>query len=147
MNSSSLLGEDYRDTHSKSSRKVSFNPKTPNSAQKSHKETANSDIGNELKLPPVYLPKYSNMPTGTVTPFLENQEYADFVNTNILQKRKDSKASYDEGKSPDGRSVRFYSSQAYINSHNRKMSVLDKEEKIWPFETNDKSLQEHFVSL
>lgn len=147
MNSSSFLGEDYRDSHSKSSRKVSFNPKTPASAQKPSKDVPGKDTGNELKLPPVYLPKYSNMPTGTVTPFLENQEYTAYVNTDIFHKRKDSKASYDEGKSPDGRSVRFYSSQAYINSHNRKISVLDKEENIWPFDTNDKAYQEYFVSL
>lgn len=49
--------------------------------------------------------------------------------------------------SPKNRSVRFYSSKAYNNQPSIKESVLDKPEKAWPLDKQNKQLQDHFVSL
>lgn len=85
---------------------------------------------------------------GTVSPFIENKNYQDFNEKSTLPKRKISKIESDENMSPpNNRSVRFYASNAYVDSQFKKPSVLDSEEKLLPVDRGDKELQNHFVSL
>lgn len=88
-----------------------------------------------LALPAVGV-KYSRLPTGIATPMSDNEEEKDY----------DDRRHREED-SIQTRSVRFYSSQPYITATSRKICVLEKEEKVWPLDKADKTLQDHFVSM
>lgn len=100
-----------------------------------------------LKLPAV-IPssKLSNMPTGSVTPFINNKDYYDGEGRDY-HSRKTSKVDMDDTKSPDARSVRFYASHAYNDATYKRKNVLDLEENLWPLDKTSKVIQDHFVSM